>query len=603
LPQAPTPSRLTSLLDRLRQRKLAQWVVAYLAGAWLVMQVVDVLGDRWMWPLGLQRAIDVLLVVGLAAVLVLAWYHGERGRQRVSGPELLILAMLFAIGGSLIAMSSRPTAELAAAAPAEDGVAAPGEDDGRPAVAVLPFENRSGLEQDIYFTDGVHDEILGRLSGVSALKVISRTSVMSYRGSPKNVRDIAAELGVGAVLEGAVQRAGDQVRIIVQLIDARSDAHLWSQTYDRQLDPENLFRVQSEIATQVANALSAELTPVERARVTHVPTLNLSAYRHYMLGRHFWNRRDQEGMDSAAVHFQAALREDPQYARAHAGLADVHLLGYGPAGDGGLPLALAAARRALAIDPALAEAHTSLAYATMLYEWDWAAAERSFLRAIELDPSYATAHQWYAELLVTLGRTEEAIREVRVAESLDPLSMIISWNVARILAFSRRHEEALAQLDRVAQRYPNAERVLGLRMIELLIVGRLQEVTEIAVEQISPNVPPEMRPRFDEVVAALRRGDPRPLLEEFGRGGAGGEPTPTLRLAMRSAWIGDADAAMETLEAVYHARSFGLNLPEMAVGAAFDPIREDPRFRNLLQRMGLDPAVGLRLAAADPHSP
>ena len=506
------------------------------------------------------------------------------------------IAALFAIGAYAI-RSGRAGGENA---PSSATMAATE----RPALAVLPFENRSGRPEDRYFTDGLHDEIRSRLSGVATLRVSSRTSVMQYRDAPKRLREIGKELDVDAVLEGSVQRAGDSVRVLVQLVDAGNDAPLWSRSYDRRLAMAGLFTIQREIAISVAEALRAELTDAERARVARVPTTDIEAYRHYLLGRYHWNQRNPDGMDSAIAHFEAALRRDPLYARAHAGLADVHVLGYGPAGADGYRLAIAAARTALRLDPDLAEAHSSLGLALTYHEWDWPAAEREFRRAIELDPNYATAHQWYAEYLSTRGRLDEAVAEVRHAESLDPLSTIIVWNVARILGFARRYEEAVAQLRALDRLHPGHSRVGAMLTGYLLALGRRAEAADVMQDLIDTMTAqePGYGARFATLANDIRAGRLQALLaflEHTAQSGSG-EAHVRVFAAARLADAGEVDRAMTILEQIHAERGFGLTLPDLAVGTLLDPLRGDRRFKTLLHRMGLDPEIGLRLRDRDP---
>jgi TolB-like protein len=472
----------------------------------------------------------------------------------------------------------------------------------RPKLAVLPFENRSGLADDQYFTDGLHDEIRTRLSGVATLRVSSRTSVIRYRDSPTDVREIGRELGVDAVLEGAIQRAGGDVRVFVQLIDAQNDTQIWSGTYDRALDAASLFAIQREIAESVAEALRAELTDTERARVARVPTTNLEAYRHYLIGRHHWNERDEAGMDSAIAHFQEALHRDPLYARAYAGLADVHVLGFGPAGSNAFPLAIAAARTALRLDPDVAEAYTSLGYALMLYQWDWPAAERAFRRGIELDPSYATAHQWYAEYLVTQGRLDEAVKEVRIAESLDPLSRIIGWNVARILGFARRYEEAVEQSRALVRLYPRDRGMNFSLVMYLMAIGRNGEAADV-MERFATSMAQEVGNVSAESIVGLLAGIRAGRTEAVTAYLSEGSPQDghaRMFTAYGLAASGEIDAAIRMIEQAHEQHAFGPLVPDLAAGALFDPFRDHERFEHVLRRMGLDPRIGLRLRERDP---
>jgi serine/threonine protein kinase/TolB-like protein/tetratricopeptide (TPR) repeat protein len=518
-------------------------------------------------------------------------------RQRTLGAVVVAAVVALLALGAYAVRSTRAATKKASASATLDARE-------RPSLAVLPFENRSGRPEDQYFTDGLHDEIRSRLSGVATLRVTSRTSVMQYRGAPKQVREIGQELGVDAVLEGAVQRAGDSVRVFVELIDARKDAPLWSRSYDRVLDMAGLFAIQREIATDVAEALRAELTDAERARVARVPTTDLEAYRHYLLGRYHWNRRNAEGMDSAVAHFEAALGRDPLYARAYAGLADVHVLGYGPAGANGFRLAIAAARTALRLDPDLAEAHSSLGLALTYYEWDWPAAEREFRRAIELEPNYATAHQWYAEYLATQGRLNEAVKEVRLAESLDPLSLIIGWNVARILGFARHYEEGVEQLRAVNRLHAGDGRVATMLVHFLMALGRNAQAAEVMEGFLAMmTAGTGHAAKSEALVEQIRAGRADAVLaftEQMIAQSNAGEAHVRMFAVVRLASAGDVDGAMRMLEEIYRDRGFGLLLPDLAIGAGLDPLRDDPRFKTLLRRIGLDPEIGLRLRDRDP---
>lgn len=421
------------------------------------------------------------------------------------------------------------------------------------------------------------------------------------------MREIGRELGVSHVLEGGVQRAGDSVRIFVRLVEAASDTQIWTASYDAALEVAGLFAIQREIAESVAEALGAELTDAERARVARVPETDIEVLRHHMRGRQHWHRRTQEGMDSAIVHFQAALRRDSSFAPAYAGLANVYVLGHGPGGTDRLLPAVDAARSALRVDRDLAEAHASLGLALMLYEWNRPAADSAFRRAIDLDPSYATAHQWYAEFLASQGRLDEAIEQVRVAEILDPLSAIIGWNVSRILGFARHHAEELDQLRRQADLHPQDDRIITSLVWSLMGFGRNEEAAEIMEDFLTPMMQEagsENADRFRFVLAGIRAGRAEALLTFFlesvpeGTTGGGHQRMFT---AVRHAVSGELGIAIGIIEEAYRERAFGLLVPDLAVGAAFDVFRDDPRFQHVLRRMGLDPEIGIRLRNRDPR--
>jgi TolB-like protein len=313
-------------------------------------------------------------------------------------------------------------------------------------IAVLPFENRSEDKANAYFAEGIQDEILTRLSKIADLKVISRTSTQHFKSAPENLPQIAKQLGVANILEGSVQKTADSVRVNVQLINAATDAHLWAETYDRELT--DIFAVESEIARAVAETLQAKLTGTAEHVLASRPTENPEAHQLYLKGRFFWNKRSTENLRKAIDYFQKAIEKDPAYALAYAGLGDAHAImpiyAMTPPNED-VPSALAAARKAVELDDSLAEAHTSLANA-LLFNVQLAAAEPEFRRALELNPNYATAHQWYGECLQGEGRFVEAVAELQRAHELDPLSLIINASYGCVLGESGRSDEAVAQL-------------------------------------------------------------------------------------------------------------------------------------------------------------
>src|ERR1700745_2063363 len=324
-------------------------------------------------------------------------------------------------------------------------------------LAVLPLENLSGDASQSYFADGMTDELITDLAQISALRVISRTSVMPYKGARKPLPQIARELNVDAVVEGTVLRSGDQVRITAQLIEASTDKHLWSQSYEGEL--RDTLALQNKVAGAIADQIRINLTPQEQSALKKVKVVNPEAYESYLKGRYFWNKRTADGLKAALAYFNQAIEEDPKYAQAYSGLADTYAL----LGDWqyavmtpkeALPKDKAAAHNAMELDDTLSEAHVSLASLGM-FDWDWRSAGEEFRRAIELNPGYATAHQWYAWHLNLLGRKSEAIAEMRKAESLDPLSLIISADMADVLFVVGLNDESIRQSRKTLEMDPN----------------------------------------------------------------------------------------------------------------------------------------------------
>jgi len=343
-------------------------------------------------------------------------------------------------------------------------------------IAVLPFENRGRLEEDAHFVDGLHDDILTQLTRIGGLMVISRTSVEQFRDTRLTTREIGAKLGVSRILEGGVQRAGDRVRVTVQLVDTATDAHLWAESYDRKLDAESIFAIQSEIATTVATALSTTLTPAEQGRVKAVPTRNLQAWEAYQAGRRALGPRTPETLAQARRSFEAAIELDPAFAQAYAGLADTIYL---QAVILRLPIESAMVeaevllQEALRLDPELVEALTTIAnFATVRH--DFARAETGFRRAIALNSNYSTAHQWYAALLGNQGRRAEALQSIQRAVQLDPMSTLMRVLLASHLGDAGRLEEALAELIEANERDPmSALPVFGLGILHAYAYNRL----------------------------------------------------------------------------------------------------------------------------------
>jgi TolB-like protein/DNA-binding winged helix-turn-helix (wHTH) protein/Flp pilus assembly protein TadD len=454
-------------------------------------------------------------------------------------------------------------------------------------LAVLPLESLSSDASQDYFADGMTDELISNLGQISALRVISRTSVMAYKHASKPLPQIARELNVDAVVEGTVLRSGDQVRITAQLIEASSDKHLWSQSYQGEL--RDTLALQSQVARAIADQIRINLNPQEQAALKTARVVNPEAYESYLKGRYFWNKRTADGLKVALAYFNQAIEEDPNYARAYSGLADTYAL----LGDWqyavmtpkeALPKAKAAAVRALELDSALGEAHNSLAFCLDGFDWNFESAGEEFRRAIELNPGYATAYHWYAWHLSLLGRYEEAIAEMRKAKNLDPLSLIISADLAELLVIAHQYDESILESRKTIEMDANfalAHSQLGQAYLQKEMRDEAIAEMQRAV-QLSGGSPTIIASLARAYVASGRRIEAEKLLKELKK-----RSNPTYshasEIAVVYAALGDKDQAMNWLEKGYQER---FN-PGVLLRPGFDPLRSDARFEDLLRRIGL----------------
>jgi serine/threonine-protein kinase len=418
-----------SLLQRLKERKIVQWAIVYLAGAWLVLEALGFVADNFGWPTYITRSAIVLAAVGFFAVLVLAWYHGEKGRQRASGVELLILAGILVIAAAGVATFGRAGGDVEKRV-AETDVSAATID--AKSVAVLPFANLGGDPDKEYFSDGITGEIINHLAKIADLKVISRTSVMQYKDTDKNLRLIGDELGVAAIVEGEVLQIGDRVRVNAQLIDANTDVHLWADQYDRQLT--DVFAVQSDMAQQIAAALQATLTPTVKEEIERRPTDKLEAYGYYLRAMDYRGRSEtDEDTRSAIQMVQAALELDAEFAEAWALLSRLHsrfYWFYWDRSDERLALARSAVQKALELQPGMGEAHVALGY---YYYWgflDYDRALAEFDLALQNLPNDAQLWAGIGLVKRRQGKFEEAISHFRKAFQLNPRSAQLAFTLA-----------------------------------------------------------------------------------------------------------------------------------------------------------------------------
>ncbi len=542
------------LIAEFKRRRVFRALVAYGIVAFALLQVIEPVMHGLHLPEWTLSFVIVALAVAFPVVVVLAWVFdlspGGIERTAPIRPERqgrLPIALALGVVAALAvvpALAWHFTRASRAPTPPATPVA--------PSVAVLPFVNMSAAKDEEYFSDGITEEVINALANVEGLRVVSRTSAFAYKNKNLSVRQIGEELAVATVLEGSVRREGNAMRLTAQLINAADGYHLWSKTYDREL--KSVFAVEDELARAIADALRPKL--LKQASLAPAPTGSLEAHDLYLKGRHFWSKRTEEDLKEAMGLFERAIALDPTYALAHSGLADCHLL-LGEYTSVSTADILAQARphayRALELDGKLAEAHASLGLIS-LYDYDWATSEREFKRAIELRSGYATAHHWYAILLVSLVFYESRDYEKSLAAFRKTLELNPNFAPARELlaclyASMGRKAEALAELDQV--KASTAEH-LGMRAWILAVAGDSQGA--------------------------------RALMRQV----ANGSPTERVHPAAMGAlhaMLGDSDRAFDLLDQAFAERDWMLR--DVKVGPLWDPLRKDPRFGRLLQQMHL----------------
>ena len=599
---------MASVWNELKRRNVVRVAAAYAVIAWLLLQVADVVLNNIEAPTWVFQTILLLLVIGFPLALIFAWAfeltpEGIKKEKDVDRSESvthltgrkLDFAIMGLMGGAILFLVVNNYVLDQAPPETADEDAVPAfaisEEEQRGAmpnsVAVLPFDNLSPNPDDAYFAAGLHDELLNQLAKLRNLSVISRTSVLRYADSDLSIPEIAGELNVATVMEGSVRYANDRVRITAQLIDAETDEHLWSETYDREFS--DIFAIESDIAMNIANALEAEFSLEEQEQIERPPTESPDAYKLYLKGRYFWNIRTEEAIQNALNYFQQAVELDPGYAFAYSGMGDVWIFrgwySILPAMET-FPKAIEAITKALAFDETLAEAHASRAQIYLEFDYDWPAAESGYLRAIELNPKYPTAHQWYGGYLSAMGRHDEALMQAHEARELNPLSLIIITWVGLRHYFAGRYTMAIQEYEKALELNPDfapAHWHLGWAYEQ---TGSYAAAIASAERAFAKSGNPIYLASLGHAHAKAGDDDEaRKILARLEQI-AMTRHVSAYHTAVIYIALGDVDEGIRWLERAYAERSPWIGY--MRVDPRLDPLRSDSRFDALLRQARLN---------------
>lgn len=569
-------SSFRAFLQKLRKRRIIETLAAFIGGGWLLVEVVErLLVGHYHFP---EKAIDitvVTLVGGLLCTLIWRWFSGLKKPRKfklelVLIPLVLLVTVLLDV--NLLLHLKDPEPEAIPAAKWKNSI------------AVLPFDNISPEEGQDYFCDGLTDELITRLSKIKDLKVIAKTSAFSFKGKEIDIRDIGKKLNVATILEGAVRKAGNKLRITAQLINVANGFHLWSDSYDKELT--DVFAIQDEIALTIADKLKLTLLGEEKAKLMTRPTENLQAYNLYLKGRYFWNKRGKDDNLKSIEYFKEAINKDPSYALGYSGMG----MAYVTLGSNDFfpsievfPKAKAAALKALEIDPNLDEAHVALGAVLNWYERDFSGSEKEFRRAIELNPGNGDAHHWYAWLLLNLGRNKQAIKEMLLARDLDPLAPRKNADVGSIFYYARDYPRAVEELKKSIELFPE-------HTGNYIRIARVYCQTGNYKEAIESILPYAKQPEFGPMLAHAyaisgNKDKAQEILGNILKNLSQQYFSPSYIAEVYIA-LGDRKQAFFWLEKAFS--EFGYNLGRLKVDPEFDPLRSDPRFTELLRKTGLE---------------
>ena len=561
------PRSLSTFWQELKRRKVVQVIIVYATVAFVIIELTNNIAE----PLGLPERTDtlviVLLVIGFPFTVILSWIY-DVTRKGIKKTEPIDTVTKQAKDQSMDDSTSRFTNS----------------------IVVLPFQDMSQAKDQDYFCDGITEEIINALTHIESLKVIARTSAFAFKNKYEDVRKIGQELNVETILEGSVRKAGNTLRITAQLIQVSDGAHIWSERYDRVM--KDIFNIQDEISLAITEKLKIELFDDERKQLLKSKTHNLEAYKLYLQGRYYWNKRTREGLTTSIEYFKNSIEIDPDYALAYIGLADAYIVladwGHMLPKDG-FQNAKDLVLKALKIDETLGEAYASLGYISGFYEWKWEVAENYFQRAFELNQNYPTAHQWYALSCAILGKVNRAHSHISQAKELDPLSMVLNVANGIIYYFSHDFNNAIKQFQKALTTSRNLGGVnywLGIIYIQnsmydeavkefknMLSIDRQDSSTQKYVSQVE-----------DAYKKSGIEGVIRWLIDE---GDSLDEDiyNRPFRQAVYNTILGDKEKAMEWLEQAVEMQLS--RITAMSFDPVLDPLRNDPRYTKALERMGL----------------
>jgi TolB-like protein/Flp pilus assembly protein TadD len=584
-----------SLFSELKQRNVFKVGLVYLVVAWALIQMADLMAPQMNLPEWTPRMITLVVLLGFPVALVMAWALEltPEGVKKAGGSNTPIYMFAVILTGLSFYWFFDTSVDTTVKTTRPSGLepAAAVEQAGPPSIAVIPFQNMSMDDANEPFTVGIHDDLLTQLSKISALKVISRTSVLRYKDTEKSIPEIAADLGVGHVVEGGVQRVGNNVRINVQLIAAGSDQHLWAETYDRELSITNIFAIQSEIALAIANALEATLTQDDERRLGEIPTENLDALEAYFSGKRLADLRGTEAIESAIREFERAISLDPQFAMAYAGLGYAWLLlpEYSPSVDRKLSRdsSRAAIEKALELDPELPSGLTFMGWSKMVHEYDWIAAEDYLRRALKIEAHNSDALHWISHVLSFQGRHEEAIALARKAVEVDPYSPLMNMNLAYILMDDKQFEETDRYRAITLGIRPNYTELWRNTWLTHMRAGQFDSATEALVNwaQGTGRDIDQARQLGGIIELSNKTGEiaqfPEGLLADLGIG--------TENLGQVYAAVSDKENALRELEIALNERAGSRSVLSMKINPLYDFMRDDPRFIKLMQEANLTP--------------